>query len=339
MSTTSRILGRLEIYTFDEPLGDAPATAARHIASFHLPDLPDDLLFVSRLSCRVDPAPSPSSQSATRHLGCPRIYELAPTNRTLCLKTELSALDNELFVHSEGTLYIPFGNILDVVARLPDRVEQPPNPASDPPSDPSSSSPSNPPSDLLSDLLFDQVDQVADQPADPLVDLIVNQVDQPVDEPKGQPVDQPAQSADQPVNIPWAEWGDKSSWLNTSGLSPRNECFVFGQRIVTAGSDSEDEGTPSTVIFDFDPIRMRHCMVPDDTESEIELFDPETDTILDNLYVEDDILRTMFLGGDCKANTFLTMRTSRISRGSGMYYVMINDEHGTSLTPLAFVFV
>lgn len=112
--------GRLDIYTFTEPMGDSPAQPARRIASLMLPELADTTATITKLSCRCDPAPSPSSQSATRHRGHPRIFQLAPDNRVLCLMIEAVIISNARgeWSQSEGTLYVPFADMLSAVAHL-----------------------------------------------------------------------------------------------------------------------------------------------------------------------------------------------------------------------------
>jgi hypothetical protein len=112
------------VYTFDDPPKATPAAAARHIASLQLPALPDNVFSMANLSCRCDPAPSPSAQSKAFQRGYPRIYELASSNRVLCLHTVLTTADRAQgqFAQCEGTLFVPFAAILNAVVDL---YEQP----------------------------------------------------------------------------------------------------------------------------------------------------------------------------------------------------------------------
>lgn len=289
-------------------------------------------MFIPKLSCRADPAPSPSARSATRHAGHPRIFSLAPGNRTLCLKTELTSLNVEVgaFVQSEGALYIPFGSILDRLEDLPERVEQMPQKLLDQTSD----QPSGLPVNQGEQQAVQMTDPSSDESFDLLGEPLVDQSDERVDQPTGKSIDEPEQPIDLSVHIPWTEWGGNSTWLGTSGLSTRNECFIFGQRVVMSGLDSDSKS--AGVVFDFDPIRMSHYALSDESEAEIGLFDPETDMILDNRFDENDTLRKMFFEGECKANAMPTMRADRLRTASEFDPVMISDEHGMCLSGFVF---
>ncbi|CAE6456553.1 unnamed protein product [Rhizoctonia solani] len=111
-----RTHGKLAIFTFTEPTGNSPAEGARRIASFDLPDSENPFLDLRGLSCRCDPAPGPSSRSATRHDSHPRLFDLAPDNRVLCLKMKSTGLIpvDEI----ESTLYVQFTSLIGAVARL-----------------------------------------------------------------------------------------------------------------------------------------------------------------------------------------------------------------------------
>ncbi|KAG8704307.1 hypothetical protein FRC08_002299 [Ceratobasidium sp. 394] len=246
------VLGTLDVYTFDPPTD--PPLHARHIASLQLPPLPQGVTSIPRLSCRSDPAPSPSTQSATWDRRRPRLFELAPTNRVLCLQAELVTIEasRQQFMQYEGTLYIPFTNMLDAVADLYNQSE--------------------------------------------------------------------------PVIIPWDTWGYGTSWLDTSNLHTGNECFVYGQRVVTTGVNNEDEDEEdmpqkrTLVLLDFDPARA---------STRNNLFDPERETILTAPF-EEDKLWNMFLGegAECKANARFAIQTARIGQQlNSAFYVMIDDEH------------
>ncbi|QRW05627.1 F-box protein [Ceratobasidium sp. AG-Ba] len=257
-SNTARGLGMLNLFTFDPPNGSSPAPHARHIATLGLPPLPDDVMSISNLSCRSDPAPSPSTQSASWDRRRPRLFELAPTNRILCLRTELTVIDTTRgqFAISDGTLFVPFMDILDAAAHLYKQSE--------------------------------------------------------------------------PTEIPWDDWAQKTTWLDTSELHTGNECYVFGQRVVTTGldtsnqdNDGEEDDIPqrrSIAMLDFEPARL---------SLRTELLDPQHEAILADLS-DHDILWQTFLGEgvERKANTPLAIQTSRIrQRLTSAFYVMIDDEH------------
>lgn len=110
---TAGTLGTLEVYTFDEHLEDSPPQTGRHIASLQLPSLPSDIPFIVHLWCRSDPVPSPSTQSATQH---PRIFQLAPTSRVLCLQVSLLVRDQAGI--SQGVLCVSFAEIMGAVSHL-----------------------------------------------------------------------------------------------------------------------------------------------------------------------------------------------------------------------------
>ncbi|KAG9103302.1 hypothetical protein FRC06_011438 [Ceratobasidium sp. 370] len=247
-------LGKLDLYTFDPPNSPSPPHA-RRIASLQLPPLPQDVVSIPRLSCRSDPAPSPSTQSAVWDRRRPRLFELAPTNRVLCLQAILTTIEvsRGQFAQSEGTLFIPFAGMLNAVAHLYEQSE--------------------------------------------------------------------------PVDIPWDTWGRGTSWLDTSNLHTGNECYVYGQRVITTGmggQENQEAGDTSRkrtlVLLDFDPVRLSRRS---------NLFDPERETILAAPF-EGDALWDMFLSErtECKANAHVGVQTARISHElNPRFYVMIDDEH------------
>ncbi|KAG8684749.1 hypothetical protein FRC09_015167 [Ceratobasidium sp. 395] len=123
-STQEKALGTVNIYTFEPPAGTSLILPARHIASLQLPLSPENSASTTRLSCRSDPAPSPSTQAAVWDRRRPRLFELAPTNRVLCLHATVTLLSRAGFIEGyEGTLYIPFENLLNTVADLRDRSQ------------------------------------------------------------------------------------------------------------------------------------------------------------------------------------------------------------------------
>ncbi|KAG9127748.1 hypothetical protein FRC07_010036 [Ceratobasidium sp. 392] len=117
-------LGTLELYTFDDPpAGSSQSPPARHIASLQLPAAPENVVS-TMLSCQSDPAPSPSTQSAMWDRRRPRLFELAPTNRMLCLQAYMSmASESGYPVQYNGKLLVPFANMLNVVTHLYGRAE------------------------------------------------------------------------------------------------------------------------------------------------------------------------------------------------------------------------
>ncbi|KAG9090219.1 hypothetical protein FS749_000736 [Ceratobasidium sp. UAMH 11750] len=130
----------------------------------------------------------------------------------------------------------------------------------------------------------------------------------------------------EPVIIPWDTWGYGTSWLDTSNLHTGNECFVYGQRVVTTGVNNDDEDEEdmpqkrTLVLLDFDPARA---------STRNNLFDPERETILTAPF-EEDRLWNMFLGegAECKANARFAIQTARIGQQlNSAFYVMIDDEH------------
>ncbi|KAG9127747.1 hypothetical protein FRC07_010035 [Ceratobasidium sp. 392] len=118
-TTQQEKLGTLELYTFDDPpAGSSQSPPARHIASLQLPAVPENMIS-TMLSCRSDPAPSPSTQAAMWNRRRPRLFELAPTNRVLCLRVQMTAVDqSQYLMHCDGTLFVPFANMLNAVAHL-----------------------------------------------------------------------------------------------------------------------------------------------------------------------------------------------------------------------------
>ncbi|KDN49487.1 hypothetical protein RSAG8_02189, partial [Rhizoctonia solani AG-8 WAC10335] len=260
----ARTHGKLVVFTFTEPTGNNPAEEARPIASFDLPESANPFLDPQGLSCRCDPAPVPSSRSPTRHDGIPKLFDLAPENRVLCLKMRSQAVIPVDQV--ESTLYIQFTDLLKAIAHL--------------------------------------LDQPADKPV---------------------------------LNIPWEDWAKGTSWVDTDLLFTGNECYVFGQRVVSVGldrsdidSDMEDVDTlirrfSSLCVFDFDPIRVKRELLL--SESEIEIFDPKRDTVL-GVWGEGPSLRSTFVEGKHAADAPFALRKTLINERLGHhYYVMVDEEH------------
>ncbi|KAG8743938.1 hypothetical protein FRC10_011124 [Ceratobasidium sp. 414] len=253
------ILGTLNLYAFDPPTNSSPPPPARHIASLRLPPLPQNVMSIPKLSCRSDPAPSPSTQSATWDRGRPKLFELAPTNRVLCLQADLTTIEvgRGEFLRAEGTLFVPFTDMLDAVAHLHKQSE--------------------------------------------------------------------------PVEIPWEAWGHGSSWMDTTDLHTGNECYVYGQRVVTTGAfdleGPEEDDMPqrgTLFLLDFDPVRL---------STYDKSFNRTTETLL-TARTRGDALWDMFLSEntECKANARFGVQTARIKQNHPAFYVMIDDEHVVIVT-------
>ncbi|CAE6463591.1 unnamed protein product [Rhizoctonia solani] len=108
---------RLDVYKFDEPSSyDATTQPACLIASFHLPELPE-MSVISRFSCRCDPALSPSTRSTIPHTASPRIFDLGPDSRVLCIAIEALNIRTGAGARSrtKSMLYVPCAGILDAV--------------------------------------------------------------------------------------------------------------------------------------------------------------------------------------------------------------------------------
>ncbi|KAJ1310916.1 hypothetical protein OPQ81_009428 [Rhizoctonia solani] len=260
----TRTHGKLVVFTFTEPTGNDPAEEARPIASFDLPHTDNPFLDLQGLSCRCDPAPVPSSRSATRHDGIPKLFDLAPENRVLCLKMRSQAVIPVDQV--ESTLYVQFADLIGVIAHL-------------------------------------------------------------LDEPTNKPM----------LNIPWGGWAKGTSWVDTDLLFTGNECYVFGQRVVSVGLDRTDADSDleeidtlirrssSLCVFDFDPIRIKRELLL--SESEIEIFDPRNDSVL-GVWGEGPSLRRTFVEGEYVADTPFALRKTLINERLGHhYYVMMDEEH------------
>ncbi|CAE6431474.1 unnamed protein product [Rhizoctonia solani] len=260
----TRTHGKLVVYTFTEPTDNSPAEEARAIASFDLPDADNPFLDLQGLSCRCDPAPVPSSRSATRHDGIPKLFDLAPENRVLCLKMRSQAVIPVDQV--ESTLYIQFTSLVKAIAHL-------------------------------------------------------------LDEPADKPV----------LTIPWDDWAKGTSWVDTDLLFTGNECYVFGQRVVSVGLDRSDIDSDmeeidtlirrfsSLCVFDFDPIRVKRELLL--SESEIEIFDPKRDCVL-GVWGEGPSLRKTFVEREHAADTPFALRKTLINERLGHhYYVMVDEEH------------
>ncbi|CAE7212593.1 unnamed protein product [Rhizoctonia solani] len=259
-----RTHGKLIVFTFTDPMGDQPAREARPIASFDLPNAANPFLDLQGLSCRCDPAPVPSFRSATRHDGIPKLFDLAPENRVLCLKMRSQAVIPVDQV--ESTLYIQFADLVRAVSHL---------------------------------------------------------LDEPADKPM--------------LNIPWKDWAKGTSWVDTDLLFTGNECYVFGQRVVSVGldrseMDSEMEEIDTLIrrfsslcVFDFDPIRVKRAELS--SESGVEIFDPKKDSIL-GVWGEGPSLRSTFVEGEHAADAPFTLRKTLINERLGHhYYVMVDEEH------------
>ncbi|GAB1523979.1 hypothetical protein RhiTH_007131 [Rhizoctonia solani] len=260
-----RTHGKMAVFTFNEPNDDNPAEGARQIATFELPDSSSPFLYLQGLSCRCDPAPGPSFRSATRHDSRPKLFDLAPESRVLCLKMKSPGVIP--IDEMESTLYIQFTDLIDAVTHL---LEGP--------------------------------------------------TDKPV------------------LNIPWENWVKGTSWVDTDLLYTGNECYVYGQRVVSVGLDHTDDDSDlneitaallrrrsSLCVFDFDPIRNKREILL--TESEIEIFYPKTDTVL-GTWSDGPSLRNTFVEGEHTADTPFALRKTLINeRLDQHYYVMIDDEH------------
>lgn len=58
------------------------------------------------------------------------------------------------------------------------------------------------------------------------------------------------------IIVPWTDWAEGTSWVDTGSLDGHHEYFVFGQRmaglILTTGSQGQD-----VLMFDFDQNRLK----------------------------------------------------------------------------------
>jgi hypothetical protein len=135
------------------------------------------------------------------------------------------------------------------------------------------------------------------------------------------------------IDIPWEGWGQQTSWLYMGGFRSENEYFVHGQRVVIAGVDFDERA----VVFDFDPIRLKHDITPNGNgEPGLKFFNPESETIA-GTPIEANVLRDMFLGGTCKASVPFVVRGSLIShRTRPPHWVMIDDEHSEIFARICF---
>ncbi|CAE6391018.1 unnamed protein product [Rhizoctonia solani] len=260
----------LDIYKFDEPSsGDATAQPACLVASFCLPGATETQTIISRFSCRCDPAPSPSAQTAVPYVGHPRIYDIASENRVLCIAIE--ALNfragNGGRSRTKSMLYIPCMGLLSAVKDS-----------------------------------FDEYTQ-----------------------------------GDSAVAILWNDWAEMTSWIDVGQIYTGNQCYVYGQRTVglvyarseDIADDAEEETTRihSLVIFDFDPVRVKRASQR--TRPGVRISNPETENAWDIPMEETKLMRNMFLGGELKANTPFSVRTTLINERfhSPYCYVMIDEEH------------
>ncbi|KAF8607146.1 hypothetical protein BDV93DRAFT_542163 [Ceratobasidium sp. AG-I] len=58
------------------------------------------------------------------------------------------------------------------------------------------------------------------------------------------------------IIVPWADWAEKTSWVDTSTIRSNNECFIFGQRM--AGFEAVSGGLRRKIVMlDFDQRRLR----------------------------------------------------------------------------------
>ncbi|CAE6431464.1 unnamed protein product [Rhizoctonia solani] len=260
----------LDIYKFDEPSSDdATAQPACLVASLCLPGATETQTIISRFSCRCDPVPLPSAQTAVPYVGHPRIYDLASENRVLCIAIE--ALNfragNGGRSRTKSMLYIPCMGLLSTVKDS-----------------------------------FDEYTQRGSA-----------------------------------VTILWNDWAEMTSWIDVGQIYTGNQCYVYGQRTVglvyarseNIADDAEEETTRihSLVIFDFDPVRVKRASQR--TRPGVRISKPETENAWDIQMEETKLMRNMFLGGESKANTPFSVRTTLINERfhSPYCYVMIDEEH------------
>ncbi|KAJ1310913.1 hypothetical protein OPQ81_009426 [Rhizoctonia solani] len=119
--------GRLDIYTFEDPIGGALAKPACRLASLLLPAILSGRLdaTVVRVECRCDPAPPVSTADRLRRYS--RAFQLVPEKRVVCLTiTLLLIFEQTRFWNRQSDLYIPVSDLLNVVLHLPDSTSSPP---------------------------------------------------------------------------------------------------------------------------------------------------------------------------------------------------------------------
>lgn len=105
--------GFLDVYQFN-PREAAPPVTSR-VASFALPLLDHHNL---RTSVRIRCAPTsvvPTSRRNTASL--PKMFELSPNNRLLCLEINLTPFHGVRPTKSAGTLYVPSSLLIDSIAK------------------------------------------------------------------------------------------------------------------------------------------------------------------------------------------------------------------------------
>ncbi|CAE6537402.1 unnamed protein product [Rhizoctonia solani] len=139
------------------------------------------------------------------------------------------------------------------------------------------------------------------------------------------------------VAILWKDWADIASWIDVGQIYTGNQCYVYGQRTVglvyarseDVANDAEEETTRihSLVIFDFDPIRVKRASQR--TRPGVRISKPETENAWNIPMEETKLMRDVFLGGESKANTPFSVRTTLINERfhSPYCYVMIDEEH------------
>lgn len=59
------------------------------------------------------------------------------------------------------------------------------------------------------------------------------------------------------VVVPWADWAEKVSWVDTSNLAIHHEHLVFGQRMVALVRDQAEPGQSNAIMLDFDQRRLK----------------------------------------------------------------------------------
>ncbi|KAJ1310914.1 hypothetical protein OPQ81_009427 [Rhizoctonia solani] len=266
----------LDIYKFDEPSShDIAARPAYLVTSFYLPELSEGEPIISRFSCRCDPAPSPSTRVAVPCVQQPRIFDLAPDSRVLCIAIEALNRRTDFGGRSrtKSMLYIPFTGLLGAIKGSLDEYNQRGGTAT----------------------------------------------------------------------ILWDSWAKMTTWVDIGQIYTGNQCYMYGQRTVGLvyarnegatedtgeGTEPEDEGTRihSLVVCDFNPVRVKRAS--EQTRPGVRISNPETENAWDIPMEETKLMRTVFLGGESKANAPFSVRTTLINEEfhSPYCYVMIDEEH------------
>lgn len=243
--------GSLDLYQF-EPHTTASAEATR-MASFALPPLEDkDVKSSFRIRC----APTRVMPSYSNATSQPKVFDLSPNSRLLCLDIAVSTITlGMVLAESAGTLYVPCSLLLDSVAKR-QGLEFP--------------------------------------PADSLV-------------------------------VPWADWAEKTSWVETRDLISNNECFVFGQRMAGCLDDPVDFQIRDVLIFDFDQRRLksRHML---DVPPGGEVHSPDDRTM--EAGSRHQVGVEVFCKGVARPGRKYVKSTLRLDEAAnGSNAVMIDDEH------------